>query len=60
LLSLALLIVGVLTLAMHPFKSAGWGTGPGFMLLAGGDVAALLAALMLGRSEDRDVDDWFE
>jgi hypothetical protein len=60
LLSIALLIVGVLTLAMHPFKSAGWGTGPGFMLLAGGDVAALLAGLMLGRSEETSVDDWFE
>jgi hypothetical protein len=60
LMSIALLLVGVLTLALHPFKSAGWGTGPGFMLLAGGDVAALLAGLMLGRSEDASIDDWFE
>jgi hypothetical protein len=60
LLSIALLFVGVATLALHPFKSAGWGTGPGFMLLAGGDVAALLAALMLGRSEEPSIDDWFE
>ena len=60
LLSISLLIFGVLTLSLHPFKSAGWGTGPGFMLLAGGDVAALLAALMLGRSEEPSIDDWFE
>ena len=60
LLSIGLLVIGVVTLALHPFKSSGWGTGPGFMLLAGGDVAALLAALMLGRSEEPSVDDWFE
>jgi hypothetical protein len=59
-LSIALLLLGVLTLALHPFKEAGWGTGPGFMLLAAGDVAALLAALMLGRSEEPSIDDWFE
>jgi len=60
LLSIALLIVGVLTLALHPFKSAGWGTGPGFMMLGGGDVAALVAALFLGRSVPTSEDEWFE
>tara|TARA_R110002096_G_scaffold434832_1_gene658158 strand:- start:165201 stop:165734 length:534 start_codon:yes stop_codon:yes gene_type:complete len=60
LLSIALLIVGVLTLALHPFKTAGWGTGPGFMMLGGGDVAALIAALFLGRSVPESEDDWFE
>lgn len=60
LLSISLLMLGVLTLALHPFKSSGWSTGPGFMLLAGGDVAALLAALILGRSEEPTVDNWFE
>ncbi len=60
LLSIVLLVVGVLTLALHPFKSAGWGTGPGFMMLGGGDVAALVAALFLGRSLPTDEDDWFE
>lgn len=60
LLSIGLLLVGVLTLALHPFKSAGWGTGPGFMMLGGGDVAALVAALFLGRSVPMGEDDWFE
>ncbi|MCP4447283.1 MAG: hypothetical protein GY811_18330 [Myxococcales bacterium] len=60
LLSIALLVVGVLTLALHPFKAAGWGTGPGFMMLGGGDVAALIAALFLGRSAPVSEDDWFE
>lgn len=60
LLSIALLVVGVLTLALHPFKNAGWGTGPGFLLLGGGDVAALIAALFLGRSVAISEDEWFE
>ena len=60
LLSIGLLIIGVLTLALHPFKSAGWGTGPGFMMLGGGDVAALVAALFLGRSVPMGEDEWFE
>lgn len=60
LLSIGLLLVGVLTLALHPFKSAGWGTGPGFMMLGGGDVAALVAALFLGRSVPVSEDEWFE
>ncbi len=60
LLSISLLIVGVLTLALHPFKTAGWGTGPGFMLLAAGDVLALAAALILGRSEAKTEENWFE
>ena len=60
LLSLALLIVGVLTLALHPFKTAGWGTGPGFLLLGGGDVAALVAALFLGRSVAISEEEWVE
>ncbi len=60
LLSIVLLVIGVLTLALHPFKAAGWGTGPGFMILGGGDVAALIAALFLGRTVPLDEDDWFE
>ena len=60
LLTIALLIVGVLTLALHPFKQAGWGTGPGFLLLAGGDVLALAAALLLGRSGPFPEDEWFD
>jgi hypothetical protein len=60
LLTIALLFVGVATLALHPFKSSGWGTGPGFVILAGGDVAALIASLYLGRSGPIDEDAWFE
>lgn len=60
LLSIALLVVGVLTLALHPFKTAGWGTGPGFMVLAAGDIGALAAGLILGRSAPAREEDWFE
>ncbi len=60
LLSVALLIVGVLTLALHPFKVAGWGTGPGFLILGAGDVCALFGSLILGRSAPLNEDDWFE
>jgi len=59
-LSMALLVVGVLTLALHPFKTTGWGTGPGFLLLGAGDVAALVAALFLGRSVPVTEEEWFE
>lgn len=60
LLTVALLVVGVATLAMHPFKDAGWGTGPGFLILAAGDIGALAASLILGRSVPHDEDSWFE
>lgn len=60
LLSVSVLVVGVLTLALHPFKTTGWGTGPGFLVLAAGDVAALAAALILGRSQPASEEDWFE
>ena len=60
LLSVGVLVVGVLTLALHPFKTSGWGTGPGFLVLAAGDVAALAAALILGKSEPAREEDWFE
>ncbi len=60
LLSIGLLVIGVLTLALHPFKTAGWGTGIGFMMLGGGDVAALIASLFLGRSVPMTEDEWFE
>ncbi len=60
LLTIGLLIIGVITLALHPFKSAGWGTGPGFMILGAGDIAALAASLILGRSAPLHEDDWFE
>lgn len=61
LLSVALLLVGVLTLSLHPFKHVGWGTGPGFMLMAAGDVGALIGGLFLGRSSSAsDDEEWFE
>ena len=60
LLSIALLIAGVLTLALHPFKVAGWGTGPGFLILGAGDMCALFGSLILGRSAPLDEDEWFE
>lgn len=58
--SIALLFLGVLTLALHPFKATGWGTGPGFLLLAAGDISALVGGLFLGRSEPMSEDDWFQ
>jgi VIT1/CCC1 family predicted Fe2+/Mn2+ transporter len=59
LLCAALLVMSTLTLALHPFKAAGWGTGYGFLIAGAGLLGTLFSMLMLGRTRPDDVE-WLE
>ena len=56
LLSMGTGLAAVLALAMNPFTRAGWGTGPGFLIMGGGATGGLLAGIMLGRLKPPDED----
>src|SRR5688572_23613960 len=49
LLSFATLILMAITLAVHPWKKIGWGTGNSYMLTGAGAILCLVAAIALGR-----------
>jgi hypothetical protein len=57
-LSFGTLILIAITLAIHPWKQVGWGTGYSIMIAGGGAVACLFAAIMLGRARPRVDDSW--
>jgi hypothetical protein len=54
----ATLILIAVTLAIHPWKKVGWGTGSGVMIAGGGATACLFAAILLGRLRPPVGDDW--
>jgi hypothetical protein len=52
-------VIGIATtLAVHPWKSLGWGTGSAVLLSGGGAAACLLGAILLGRLRPAVDDMW--
>jgi hypothetical protein len=58
LLSFATLILVATTLAIHPWKDLGWGTGYSIFLAGGGAASCLLSAILLGRLRPQVQDSW--
>ena len=58
LLSFATLILMAITLAVHPWKKVGWGTGNSYMLAGGGAILCLVGAIALGRLKSPVSDDF--
>jgi hypothetical protein len=57
-LSAGTILLIAITLAIHPWKSIGWGTGYSIMVSGAGSTACLLAAILLGRVLRPVNDDW--
>jgi hypothetical protein len=51
-------VLAAITVALNPFTGGGYGTSYGFVLMSGGASLGLLAAIILGRSRPRDLDDF--
>lgn len=47
--SFATLVLMAITLAVHPWKRIGWGTGNSYMLTGAGAILCLVASIALGR-----------
>lgn len=58
LLSFGTLVLMAITLAVHPWKRIGWGTGNSYMLAGGGAILCLFASIMLGRLRSPVADDF--
>jgi hypothetical protein len=58
LLSFATLVLMAITLAVHPWKRIGWGTGNSYMLAGGGAILCLIASITLGRLRPPASDDF--
>ena len=56
--SFATLVLMAITLAVHPWKKIGWGTGNSYMLAGGGAILCLVAAIALGRLKSPHADDF--
>jgi hypothetical protein len=56
--SMATLILIAVTLAIHPWKEIGWGTGYSIFLAGGGAAACLFSAIVLGRLRPPVQDTW--
>jgi hypothetical protein len=54
---LTLLLIGA-TLAIHPWKEIGWGTGYSIFLAGGGATGCLASAILLGRLRPPAQDSW--
>jgi hypothetical protein len=58
LLSAATLLLVVATVAIHPWRQIGWGTGYSIFLAGGGATACLAASILLGRLRPPVQDSW--
>ncbi len=58
LLSFATLLLISVTLAVHPWKEIGWGTGYSIFLAGGGAALCLLSSILLGRLRPPIEDTW--
>jgi hypothetical protein len=58
LLSFGTVLLVAATLAIHPWKEIGWGTGYAIFLAGGGASGCLLSAILLGRLRPRVRDSW--
>jgi hypothetical protein len=58
LLSFATTLLVVATLAIHPWKEIGWGTGYSIFLAGGGAAGCLLSSILLGRLRPPVEDAW--
>ena len=58
LLSFATLVLMAITLAVHPWKKDGWGTGNSYMLAGAGAILCLVASIALGRLKSPVADDF--
>jgi len=56
--NIATMVLIVTTLAIHPWKDLGWGTGYSIFLAGGGGSACLFSAIVLGRLRPPARDDW--
>jgi hypothetical protein len=57
-LDFALIVCVALTLALHPFKTSGWGASYSYALATLGTLGILYSSLMLGKTRPEDVEWW--
>ncbi|HUS63178.1 MAG TPA: hypothetical protein VMZ28_01505 [Kofleriaceae bacterium] len=56
--SFATLVLMAITLAVHPWKKVGWGTGNSYLLTGAGAILCLIASIALGRLKSPVSDDF--